>query len=91
MKLSREVLQQVLVRKAALQSANVLFQMAQREYGLYVNEQLQLLGLDVMTTTQYSVDDQTGAVLQVKAEPVLKKEEKDDSKASGESPPERSE
>ena len=75
-KFSKEVMQQLEARKLALQSMQVLAQMAQREYQIYVNEQIAALGLDAKK--QYSVEND-GTILEIKREKIL-----DDSKESGE-------
>jgi hypothetical protein len=69
-KVTEEVLNQLKSRTTALQSASVLFQMAQREYTLFIAEQLDLLNLD--KSKQYNVDSQTGEINELKTEPVKK-------------------
>lgn len=68
-KVSQEVLVQLNARKVALNSANVLFQMAQREFQLYQQEQIGKLGLDVKKV--YRIDEKTGIVNEIKEEPVV--------------------
>ena len=70
-KVSKEVLEQLKHRQIALNSANVLFQMAKRESELYMLEQLKQLGLDPQNK-RYDIEEQTGEVREVKAEPVSK-------------------
>jgi len=65
--MSEEVLNQIKARTTALRGANVLFQMAEREYNMYIEAQLKGLGLD--PKKKYNIDDK-GVVSKLKAEPV---------------------
>ena len=76
-KISESALMQLSARQQALAGANVLVQMAKREFDLYVNEQLKELGLDL--TSKYNIDHKTGVVSELKVEP-LTKEVKDETK-----------
>ena len=78
MKLNEESLVQLRARQAALGSVKVLAQMAQREFNLFVQEQLIRLGLD--KSKQYNVDEKTGVISEIKSEPV----KVNDSEESGE-------
>lgn len=72
-KVSESVLIQLIARQQALTGANVLIQMAKREYDLYVNEQLTELGLDL--SKKFNIDHKTGTVSELKVEPVKKEVE----------------
>ena len=69
-KLNEETLKQLQARAMALQSANTLVQMANREYQFFLAEQLSNLGLD--SKDKFNVDFKTGVVSQVKHEPLVK-------------------
>jgi len=71
-KIEEKVLAQLKGRHAALNSANMLFQMAQRELQIYTQEQMDKLGLD--KDKKYEISLQTGEINEVKVEPVEKKE-----------------
>lgn len=68
-KVSQEILTQLNARKMALQGANVLFQMAQREFNLYYLQQIKKKGLD--DKKNYRINEQTGMINEVKEEPVV--------------------
>ena len=69
-RVSNEILQQMKARQVALSGMNVLCQMAQREYNLYLMEQLKELGLE--SEKRYNINNETGIVSEVREEPVKK-------------------
>ncbi len=75
MKVSEGVLEQMRARRLALNSAQILFQMAEREMRLYSKEKLVELGLDA--SKQYNVDEKSGVVSEIKVEPVKESESKE--------------
>jgi len=64
-KLEENELLQLKVRRVALDSANTLFQMASREYQLYVIEAVKKAGVDPQDK-QFEIDFETGDILEVK-------------------------
>jgi len=68
LKLEEETLKELNIRKQAIMANQVLVKMATREMNLFVVEKLKEFKLD--TTKQYSIDEKTGVISEVKAEPV---------------------
>ena len=77
-KLTPEILQQIKQRQIAIQSINTLSQMARRELKLYTIEQLIALGLD--PKKEYKLNDKTGDILEIKAEPIVKEDDVEENK-----------
>jgi len=72
MKVSEDVLKQLNVRKVALNSSQILVQMANRELNLFMIDQIKELGLD--GSKAYNIDEKSGVISEVKSEPVKKEE-----------------
>jgi DNA repair protein RadC len=70
LKVGEEVLKQLHIRKAAIESLDILKQMAQNEFQNYVLEQFKQLGLD--EKNQYSIHETTGVISVIKLETLKK-------------------
>jgi len=76
LKVKENVLKQIRARMTALEGGKVLLQAARRELNLYVLDELSKLGLDVKNKN-FRVDENTGAVKEVKEETVALEEKEE--------------